>query len=77
MEKWGVFVTKNEVEETVEAIKERGLDVFEVRELTHLEKLQYCKDPVLFTHEPWIVMFNATKWQYRRACRKLGLTVVF
>lgn len=77
MEKWGIFVNKNEVDYTIEAIKERGLEVFEVRELNFMEKLTYVKDPALFVGEPWIVMFNATKREYKKLCRKLKLTVVF
>ena len=77
MKQWGVFTTKNEVEHVVEVAKKQGLDIFEVRALTFIEKLQYCKDPALFVNEPWIVMFNGSEREYRELCEKLDLTVVF
>lgn len=77
MKKWGIFCMEKEVELVKEQIKNRGYEVFEVRKLNYWEKLQYCKNPVLFTNDPWIVMFNASSFQYHMLIWKLKLKPVF
>lgn len=74
---WGIFCMEEEVEQIKEKVEKRGLKVFEVRKLNFLEKLQYCKDPVLFANDPWIVMFEASNMQYYMALWKLKLKPVF
>ena len=72
---WGIFVMGNEVERMKETV-EKKYEVFEVRKLTFAEKLTYCKDPVLFASDPWIIMFRSTRLQYIMLIRKLKLTPV-
>ena len=62
---WGIFCNKDEVETMKAKLEKSGRDVFEVRPLTIIEKLTYVKDPILFTSEPYIIMFHATTLQYR------------
>jgi hypothetical protein len=75
MEQWGIFTTEKEVEDTVQLIKDAELDVFEVRKLTFLEKLNYCKGNI--TADIWIVMFYATKEEYDLLLEQNDLTSVF
>ena len=62
---WGLFCNKDEVETMSAKLEKSGLDIFEVRPLTMIEKFTYVKDPILFANEPHIVMFHATTLQYR------------
>lgn len=73
---WGIFVIGKEAERIKEFIEKKGYEVFEVRELTMFEKLTYCKDPFTFDNDPWIIMFRATRLQYKLLIWKLGLTPV-
>ena len=77
MKQWGIFTTKKQLNKTKRVVEKKGLDIFEVRELTYLEKLTYVKDPILFVNEPHIIMFNATEDEYKTVCKKLKLTPVF
>lgn len=72
---WGIFVMENEVERMKEIV-EKKYEVFEVRKLTFWEKLSYCKDPVLYANEPWIIMFRSTRLQYNLLIWKLKLIPV-
>ena len=74
---WGVFCTEQELNKIEEVIRKKGLEIFEMRKLTMAEKVMYIKDPILFINEPHIIMFNATKWQYKSLVRKLKLNKVF
>lgn len=78
MEKWGLFVTKDELDETMELIKQIGLEVFEVRKLTFVEKLTYVgNDLRLFLNSPHVIMFNATKEAYNNFIKCHNFTSVF
>lgn len=72
---WGIFVMEKERDRIKEEV-EKKYEVFEVRELTFWEKLQYCKDPVLYANDPWIIMFRATRLQYKLLIWKLKLIPV-
>ena len=74
---WGIFVMGNEVEQMKEIVENKGYKVFEVRKLNYWEKLMYCKDPMLFAGDPWIIMFTATRLQYHLLTWKLKLKTVF
>lgn len=74
MEKWGVFTMKDGVDETVSIIESAGLEIFEKRELEEFEKLTYG---YLLTDDIWIVMFYATKREFKKLIRKNKLTRVF
>ena len=76
IKQWGIFVMEKEVEQIKEIVENKGYEVFEVRKLTYWEKLTYCKDPLLFANDPWIIMFRATRLQYRLLIWKLKLTPV-
>ena len=66
MEKsWGIFTTEKEVERVKGIIEKEGLEIFEVRKLTFWEKLTYCKDQFLFSNDPWIIMFKASRLKYK------------
>lgn len=73
---WGIFTLKNDVEWTVQQVKDAGLQVFEVRELTFLEKLTYCKGANMAV-DMWIVMFYATEEEYNKLVEESDLTKVF
>jgi N-dimethylarginine dimethylaminohydrolase len=77
LEKWGIFASEEEVDKMVELVKERNLEVFEVRKLTFIEKLTYIKDSSLFLCDPYIIMFNATKREYKSLIKSVDLTPVF
>ena len=74
---WGLFVTEDEVDEFRAKVEQKGYEVFEVRKLTFWEKLQYCKDAVLPGYEMWVIMFKATRLQYKLLCWKLKVVSVF
>lgn len=66
MEKsWGIFAIEEEVERVKDIIEKEGLEIFEVRKLTFWERLTYCKDPILFWNNPWVIMFKASRLQYK------------
>lgn len=74
---WGVFCNRNEVETMSVKLKKAGLDIFEVRPLTMVERMTYLKYPTaLLYSEPCIVMFHATTLQYRWFIFKNRLTRV-
>lgn len=77
--RWGIFVMKDELDKMVERIKnEKGIEVFEVRPLTFIEKMVYIKNnPKLFVNEPHVIMFNATKLRYKIFIIKNRLKTVF
>lgn len=77
LEKWGIFVTKDELGNILEVVKNKGLDVFEVRALTFAEKLTYVKDVTTFVNEPHIIMFRATDGECTSLIEELGLDPVF
>lgn len=78
MEMWGLFVTKNELNNTIRLVKREGLDVFEVRKLTFIEKLTYIGNDVrLFFGSPYVVMFNATKEEYENFIHKHNFIGIF
>ena len=78
MKQWGVFVTKAELNNMIKKIQKFGYNIFEVRELTMMEKLTYINDDiVLATGHPHIIMFEATDRGYQRLLRKLNLVSVF
>ena len=66
MKQWGIFTTKDALNDTIKIIVNKGLEIFEVRKLTFIEKLTYLSsnDIELFMNEPYIVMFYATKYEY-------------
>lgn len=72
---WGIFVMEKELERIKEEV-EKKYEVFEVRKLTFWEKCMYCKRPVLYVNEPWIIMFRATRLQYKLLVWKLKLIPV-
>lgn len=74
---WGIFCMEKEVELVKDQVDKKGLEIFEVRKLNFWEKLQYCKDPMLFANEPWIIMFRASTFQYKMLFWKLKLRKVF
>lgn len=74
---WGVFCTKEQVDEIKNNLAKAKLDVFEVRQLTAWEKMSYLKMPEWSIGEMWVVMFWATKWQYHRFIRRNKLNKVF
>lgn len=74
---WGIFAIEKEVELIKEIVEKKGYEVFEVRKLNFWEKLMYCKDPLLYANDPWVIMFNATQWQYKRLVWKLKLKPIF
>ena len=77
MKQWGIFTTKSELNKIKRKVEKNGLEIFEVRELSYVEKLTYIKDPLLFVNEPYIIMFNATEDEYKSLLRKLKLSTVF
>ena len=77
MKQWGIFATKKELNKVQKAVEKRGLEIFEVRELTFIEKLTYIKDPILLVNDPHVIMFNATENEYKTVCKKLKLNPVF
>ena len=77
MKQWGIFTTKKELNKIKRKIEKNGLEIFEVRELTFIEKLTYVNDPLLFVNEPHVIMFNATDEEYNTIIKKLKLTPVF
>ena len=77
MKQWGIFTTKKELNKIKRKIEKKGLEIFEVRELTYAEKLTYIKDPLLFINDPHIIMFNATDEEYNSLITKMKLTIVF
>ena len=77
MKQWGIFCTKNEVNEIVSIVEKNGLDVFEVRPLTYVEALAYVKYPYICVNELCVVMFHATKWQYNWLIFRNKLTKIF
>ena len=74
--RWGIFAMEKEVEQIKEIVVKKGCEIFEVRKLNYWEKLMYCKDPLLFANEPWIIMFEGTRLQYQMLIWKLKLTAV-
>lgn len=74
MKQWGIFTLGNEVEQTVKLVKDAGLQIFEVRELTGLEKLLYCKGNT--SVDMWIVMFYATEEEYTKVINHNEMTRV-
>lgn len=74
---WGIFCTANEVVNMKEALEKKGMDIFEVRPLTTVEKITYKINPYLLINEPHIVMFHATTLQYKWFLLKNRLTKVF
>ena len=77
MEQWGIFTTKKELEQYVQFIENKGIEIFEVRELTYIEKLMYITDPIMFIRKPHIIMFNATEEEYKSLLKELDLNPVF
>lgn len=77
LEKWGIFTTKGELNKMLKAVNDKGLDVFEVRALTFVEKLTYVKDAITFVNEPHIIMFKATDEEYNSLIEELRLDPVF
>lgn len=73
---WGIFCMEKEVERIKEEIERNGYEVFEVRKLSFWEKLTYCKDPVLFANDPWVVMFRSTRVGYYKLLLKMKLVPV-
>ena len=74
MEKWCIFTMKDGVDEAVFIIESAGLEIFEKRELEASEKLTYG---YLLTDDIWIVIFVATKREFKKLIRKNKLTRVF
>lgn len=74
---WGIFCIKEEVETIKEKLNKAELEIFEVRPLTVCEKIAYVKDPMMYINDPYIVMFRATKWQYRKFLFNNRLAKVF
>lgn len=78
MEQWGVFVAKHELNDMIDKIRKFGYSIFEVRELTMMEKCTYIyDDAILASSDPHIIMFNATKRGYHKLLRKLNLVSIF
>ena len=77
MKQWGVFVTKKDLNDMIDKIRKLGYDIFEVRELTMMEKFTYVNDVVLAAGNPHVIMFYATDFGYRKMLRKLKLVSVF
>ncbi len=77
MEKWGIFALKSEVDEAKQLIESAGLEIFEVREVTMLEKIVYCPGMTDRTIDLWIVMFYATKDEYVALLETNDLAKVF
>lgn len=77
--RWGIFVMKDELDKMMERINnEKGLEIFEVRPLTFVEKMVYLKsNTTLFINEPHVIMFNATKLRYKTFIIKNRLKTVF
>ena len=74
MKKWALFTLKDEIEQTKETVKAAGLEPFEVREVSLIEKLAYG---ILVSAPLWIVMFEATEDEYNALVQKNELTKVF
>lgn len=77
MKQWGIFATSKEVNKMKRKVEKNGLEIFEVRELTFMEKLVHINDPILFVNDPHVIMFYATEEEYNSLIRKLKLTPVF
>lgn len=77
MKKWGIFCTREELENTKGKLVELGANIFEVRELSYWEKSIYLKDSSLYYNEPHIIMFYSSTLRYRWILFKLGLKSVF
>lgn len=74
MSKWCMFTVKKELEKTKNMIESKGLEIFEVRKLTALEKLKYgfrINAPI------WIVMFYGSEAGYKSLFDTNELTTVF
>jgi len=77
MKQWGIFATSKEVNKMKRKVEKNGLEIFEVRELTFVEKLTYINDLTMFVNDPHVIMFYATEEEYNSLIRKLKLTPVF
>ena len=77
MKQWGIFATKKELNKIQKSVEKAGIEIFEVRELTYVEKLMYINDVRLLINEPHIIMFNATEQEYNKLIKKLKLSPVF
>ena len=77
MEQWEIFTTKKELKHYIKVIQKKGIEIFEVRELTYIEKLTYISDPIMFINKPHIIMFNATEEEYKTLLKELDLSPVF
>jgi hypothetical protein len=74
MKKWALFTLEDEIEQTKETVKAAGLEPFEVREVSLIEKLAYG---IPVSAPLWIVMFEATEDEYNALIQKNELTKVF
>ena len=74
MKNWGLFTLEDEIEQTKETVKAAGLEPFEVREVSLIEKLVYG---ILVSAPLWIVRFEATEDEYNALVQKNELTKVF
>lgn len=78
MEEWGIFTTKKELNKMLRRVKRAGFEIFEVRELSLVEKITYlANDPRLYINEPHIIMFRATEEEYHRFIRRRRLSIIF
>lgn len=78
MEKWGLFVTKEELDESVRLIEQAGFDIFEVRPLTFMEMLTYIGNDIRQCSKALhVIMFNATKEAYENFINNHECTRVF
>ena len=77
-QKWGLFVLPGERDKMLKKLRRKKLEVFEVRELTQWEKIQYLKyDPILYAGKTYVIMFYATDKEYKKFTKKLRLISVF
>ena len=74
MKKWALFTLEDEIEQTKETVKAAGLEPFEVREVSLIEKLDYG---IPVSAPLWIVRFEATEDEYNALVQKNKLTKVF
>ena len=72
LEQWGIITTCVEKDAAQKTIQSLGLEIFEVRQLNFFELLQYKA-----LYNSWIVMFKATKKDFRKACKMLKVNILF
>lgn len=72
---WGIFAIKSELDEAIQILKNKDLEIFEVREVTFMEKFIYLKG-VDLDKELWIVMFYATEEEYEDVVKQNNMEKV-